>query len=273
MSLVVTMLISITACGDTTPASTTPVESDGEVSPTSTTDETNTPDEVDESIVEDGIVDEGTLGETTNEDSNGNATSGINTWNTDIENGIRWEYGDAAWLETYPLVEDPTLARNLTYFVRPDGNAISITWVAPNGVGEWYDLSTNGKTLVISDIDNNYTLRMWHGGILSDESDLMKNTNLDTILGFWKSGTVIADTYEVVEDSETSYRVLFEVTVDVYDTSYRGYAYFIDYLDRMECYQFAYLMEESLFNEEEAMMVINSIEYFEGLVLNKYDNN
>lgn len=267
--LLVVMLVGITACGDTTPASTTPVESDGEVSPNPTTDETTTPNETSTPDIDDGIVDEGTLGEVPNVDD----TSSIDTWNTDIENGTRWEYGDTAWLETYPLVEDPTLARNLTYFVRPDGNAISITWVSPNGVGEWYALSADGTNLTIMDIDKNYGLRMWHGGILSNESDLMKNTNADTILSFWEMETSIADTYEIVEDSETSYRVLFEVTAEANSISYRGYAYFIDYLDRMECYQFAYLMEESLFNEDDAMMVINSIEYFEGLVLNKYDNN
>lgn len=270
--LLVVMLAGITACGDTTPASTTPIESDGEVSPTPATDE-RTPDETIAPDVENGIVDESTLGETTGEGSNEDAATGINTWNTDIDNGVRWEYGDTAWLETYPLVEAPTLARNLTYFINPNGNAISITWVGPNGVGEWYDLSTSGKTLTIMDIDGNYGLRMWHGGILSNESDLMKNTNVDTIIGWWKLGDAIESTYEVVEDSETSYRVLFEVVYETNGISYRGYAYFIDYLDIMECYQFGYIVEESLFNEDDAMMVINSIEYFEGLVLNKYDNN
>lgn len=267
MSLVVTMLISITACGDTTPASTTPVESDGEVSPAPATDE-STPDETIAPDVEDGIIDEGTLGDVPNVDD----TSSIDTWNTDIDNGTRWEYGDSAWLETYPLVEDSTLARNLTYFVNSRGNSVSITWVGPNGMGGVGGVSPNGGTLTISDDNRNYGLYVFGIEKLSIEDGLLNDFDADYIMGWWM-GNALTDTFKVMEDNDTTYSILFETTYEFDGISYRGYAYFVDYIDRMEESCYVYLIEESLFNEEDAMMVINSIEYFEGLVLNKYDNN
>lgn len=247
------MVLGLSACGNDA----TQVSSD--LSSTPSSEESLVSDEVSEPSIDDGIVDEGTLGDVPDVE----ASSSINTWSTDIDNGIRWEYGDSAWLETYPLLDDPTLARNLTYFVNPNGNAISITWVGPNGMGSKGGVSPNGGTLNISSDDRYYRFDMW-GGKISGDDDLSKNYDADTILSWWDGG-VIANTFEVVEDTETTYSVLFEITYESDGISYRGYAYFIDYLDRKEYYQFAYLMEESIFDEEAALMVLDSIEYFEGL--------
>lgn len=256
MLLATMVLMGLSACGNEVPTSSTPSSMEDETTP-SIEEEEPTPSNA--STIDESIVDE-TIEDIPNEED----SPSINTWNTDIDNGTRWEYGEDAWLETYPLLEDTTLARNLTYFKNANNDSISITWVGPNGMGSQGGISPKGGTLTISDDNENYCLYIWGVSKLSSENGSIKNFDVDTIVGVW-TGDCVVDTFKVVEDNDIIYSVMFEISEDYNGVSYKGYAYFVDYFDRMEEGLFAYLIEESLFNEDDAMMVINSIEYFEGL--------
>lgn len=254
MLLATMVLMSLSACGNEVPTSSNPSSIEDETT-SSIEEEEPTPSNA--PTIDESIVDE-TIEDIPNEED----SPSINTWNTDIDNGVRWEYGENAWLETYPLVEDSTLARNLTYFENARGNSISITWVGPNGMGPQGGISPNGGTLTISDDNENYCLYIYGIEKLSIEDGLLKDFDANYIIEWWMEDAII-DTFKVVEDNDTTYSVMFEITEEYKGVSYRGYAYFVDYIDKMEESCFAYLMEESLFNEKDAMMVINSIEYFD----------
>ncbi len=187
----------------------------------------------------------------------------LDTWDLDMENGNIWKY-DAnhgnAEINSYPLTGDAGLARGFVRAENADRNVVSATWVGPAGMGSRGGFASDGNNFCVADIDDKHVLYLWHAGRFAGESDLMKNFSEEEIMS-WMLGEAVPDTYQVKEDSDTVYSVLFEVSYEENGTGYRGYAYFIDYPDRMEGYQFEYLTEESLFDEEEAMAVIDSIAY------------
>ena len=196
----------------------------------------------------------------------------LDTWNLDMENGNVWKYDQNhgnAEIQAYPLTEDTALARGFVYAENADRNILSATWVGPAGMGSRGGFASDGNNFCVSDSSDKHVLYLWHAGLFADENDLMKNVSKEDIMT-WMLGSAVEDTYQVVEDSDTLYSVLFEVSYEENGTSYRGYAYFIDYPDRMEGYQFEYLVEESLFNEEEAMAVIDSIAYMSPEEMEQY---
>lgn len=214
-------------------------------------EETNVPEET---VTEEEIIPEETVEEPIEEEE-----PGIDTWNLDYDNAFSNQWGGVAQVEAIPLVEDPDLARYIVYFVISDGAVINITWVGPDGLGRSGALSKDKGTFVFTSEDFKYRFEAW-GGKLAKGDYLLKDIGKESILEEWDA---VADTFTVVEDSETTYIVRFEVTYKGNGIKYRGYAYYIDNLEKMEYYQFAYLVEESLFNGEEVQTIVGSIEYYE----------
>lgn len=210
---------------------------------------------------DDGIVDSGTIDvlPTSEPDEDGNEGS-LNLGAYE-KTGVRSDYSmlfpdtvnAEAWLQEHRF-ENPDYSFYITHFKGSKGT-MDFTWVAKSGIGNLYWLSENEKTFHVA--NDNRRLAMWYGGKIMDESTTLKSYTADEIMGS-VSGTPIADTYQVVEDSTNSYRVIFKVESEMFDATYVGIACFIDFYDIGECYQFTYYMLD--FDENEAIAVVNSIE-------------
>lgn len=254
--LVVTMVIAMmmaslmAACGSNdVPANNTIIDT-----PTPTSEPTIAPD--DEGVVDSGVLDDVPDGsEAENEES-------LNLGMYE-KTGVRLNYSmlfptdvnAEAWLEEHRF-ENPDYSFYITHFKNGKGDEMDFTWVAPAGIGNLYWLSEDERTFRIA--NDNRRLVMWNYGTMSDESELMKNIDdIETILG-WSSSTPIKDTFQVEETNEF-YRVTFMVNDTIEGKSYVGYNCYTDFYDIMECWQFKYLVEESLYTEAEALAVVNSI--------------
>lgn len=249
IALALSISLGLSACGTGT-ASVPPVGAVDQI-PTSMPDEE--PDEPDESIVPETVPEE------TEEEPIEEEEPGMDTWNLDYDNALSASWGGVAWVDAAPLVEAPELARYVINFFTPDGTAISVTWVGPDGLGASGALSKDKGTFVFTSEDFKYRFETW-GGKLAKGDYLLKDLGKESIMEGWDA---VSDTFTVVEDSETMYIVRFMVTYKGNGISYRGYAYFIDAIDKMEYYQFAYFVDESMFNGEEVLAAVNSIEYYE----------
>lgn len=249
IALTLTVLLGLSACGTGAP-SVPPLEVGDYAANATPVEET---DAVEESDVVEETVEEELPEETVEEEP------GLDTWNLDYDSTFHGEWGKTAWVDSIPLVEEPELARYMVHFVTPDEGVISVTWVGPVGLGGDGGISKDKSTFMFSTEDMNYRFETW-GSKLAEGDYLLKDLPPETIMEDWDA---VAESFTVVEDSETAYIVRFEAAYVSGGVTYRGYAYFIDYLERMDEYLFAYLVEESLFNEEEVMAVVDSIEYYE----------
>lgn len=248
-------LMTLAGCGNTDVPANATIESAND-----TTNDAN------ETPIEDGIVESGTLDNVPSTEENVEDVKEDVVTRTLADEGIMYDYTKAFGLKedfnttaeatdfVNPYVEDPTNARHFVTYKDIYGNVMEYTFVAPTSLqGAWAMVD---NTFTIFGPNRTYRLRMWYGGMLSNEADLMKNTNEETIVD-WSAATPIDGTFQV-EENEDFYRVIFKII----DGDNMGYAVFIDYYDLMECYQFEYLVEKSLFDEDEALAVVKSIEYY-----------
>lgn len=231
--------------------------------PTSTPEPTPTPTsspEVDNS--EDGIVSSGTLDEIPDANEDGNEKFSLGDYDSI---GTRTVYTmlfpdnvkAEAWLQEHHF-ENPDYSYYITYFKNGTSSAdeMSFTWVGPVGIGDAYRLS--GDEMFFCVASDNQRLLMWNYGKMTNEDELMKNTSVDTIIG-WASGTPIEDSFQY-EETDEFYRVTFMTNEVIDGKNYTGYDCYIDFYDIMECWQFSYLVKETDdFNETEALAVVNSI--------------
>lgn len=246
ITLVLLISLGLSACG-TGNATVPPIGGVDQIPTVTAADETDVPEET---ATPDVIPEE--TEEPVEEEP------GIDTWNLDYDNVLSGTWGGVAWVDAAPLVEDSDLARYIVDFYTPDGANISVTWVGPVGLGASGALSKNKDTFVFTSEDFKYRFETWGGKLAKGES-LLKDMREEDIFDGWDA---VEDSFAVVEDNETTYIVRFMVTCRLNNISYRGYTYYIDNLEKMELYMFAYLMDESLFNDEEAMAAVDSIEYY-----------
>ena len=258
VSLVIILVlcsICLASCGSNdVPANNTIVDTPTPTSEPESTDPTIAPD--DEGVVDSGVWDGIPTSEPSEEGNEGSLNLG------EYEKmGVRLDYSmlfptgvnAEAWLQEHRF-ENPDYSFYITHFKGAKGT-MDFTWVAPAGIGNLYWLSENEKTFHVA--NDNRRLAMWYGGKITDESTTLKSYTPDVIMGS-VSGTPVADTYQVVEDSDNAYRVIFKVESQMFDAAYIGIACFVDFYDIGECYQFTYYMLD--FNETEALAVVNSIE-------------
>lgn len=245
-------IISLVGCGEQT----TTMGSNVESTPTPTSEPTPEPTIAPD---DEGVVDSGVLDDVPDASEDGNeGTLNLGEYE---KTGVRSDYSmlfpdtvnAEAWLQEHRF-ENPDYSFYITHFKGSKGT-MDFTWVAKSGIGNLYWLSENEKTFHVA--NDTRRLAMWYGGKITDESTTLKSYTTDIIMGS-ASGDPIADTYQVVEDSENSYRVIFKVESEMFDATYVGIACFIDFYDIGECYQFTYYMLD--FDETEALAVVNSIE-------------
>lgn len=255
-ALAATLMMSLVACSGNVDA---PVNATIDSTPAieeSTQDEIETP-------VEDGIVESGTL------DIDTPSGEEIEVQESELEQyGTMYDYTKAFSyvFETNceatdfvdPFVKDNTMARHYVSYKNEYGDLMEFTFDGPTDLqGAW---TLTGRTLIIASDDETYRMSMWNYGVMSDESELMRNLDEETIIG-WSSADFVEGTFQV-ENTDDLYRVIFEVTGTYNDIPYRGYNCYIDYIDRLECYQFMYLVEESTYDKTDALAVVKSIAYY-----------
>lgn len=266
--LVVTMIIAMmmaslmAACGNNgdVPANNTIIDTPTPTSePTQTTEPTIAPD--DEGVVDSGVLDDvPDEGEAENEEP-------LNLGMYE-KTGVRLDYSmlfptdvnAEAWLQEHRF-ENPDYSFYITYFKdrTHSDNPMTFTWVAPSNIGNLYWLSEDENTFHVA--NDNRRLVMWNGGKFANESEYLKSYDAETIMGVVAEDSPIANTYQVVEDDENTYRVIFKVESEMFGVSYIGYACFVDFFDIGMRFQFEYYMEKSIYTEAEALAVISSIEY------------
>lgn len=258
--LVVTMVIAMmmaslmAACGNNdVPANAiidTPAPT---LTPDPIAEPTITPDDGND---ESGVVESGTLDDVPDESVDGNVLGdyereGVRTTYTSLfPEGSTSE----AWNEEHRF-ENPNYSFYITHFKGIDGT-MDFTWVGPANVGELWGLSTNEKTFDVA--NDNYRLYMWYGGKLANESEFMRNFSKDEIMSA-SNLPYDADSFQVIETNNT-YKVIFQVSTQFDDKEYIGYECWVECYDEMTTYMFEYFVEKSLFDEEAALAVVNSIE-------------
>lgn len=258
----------LVACGEKAPTNATidgtqveqtPESITPEVEPTTEPQDTIAPDDGnDESgVVESGTLDDVPDGNETNDILGDYESVGTRTVFTSLfPKGSTAE----AWNEEHRFTNFQDYSYYITYFKNGNGDEMSFTWVAKSGIGALAALSDDERFFYLYDESGeNQSLVMWNYGTMSNESELMKNIgDIDTILS-WSNGTPIEGSFQV-EDTNDFYRVTFKTNETINGKSFVSFNCYIDYPDIMECWQFKYLVEESLFNEAEALAVVNSIE-------------
>lgn len=263
VSLVIILVlcsICLASCGSNdVPANNTIVDTPTPTSEPESTDPTIAPDD-------EGVVDSGVLDDVPDEGEDGNeGTLNLGEYE---KTGVRLDYSmlfpagvnAEAWNEEHRFTNSQDYSYYITYFKNGNGDEMSFTWVAKSGIGALAALSDDERFFYLYDESGeNQSLVMWNYGTMSNESELMKNiSDIDTILS-WSNGTPIEGSFQVEETNEF-YRVTFKTNETINGKSFVSFNCYIDYPDIMECWQFKYLVEESLFNEVEALAVVNSIE-------------
>lgn len=236
--------------------------------PTSSTEPTVEPEPTTEPTIdnsEDGVVGSGTLEDipTSEPNEDGNASLGevsnvstrynfTESWNANGNNAEGWN-------DAYSYVDGSGRVYNVTHFVTGNGDEMNFSWTAHvNGIGTYAGLSSNEITFVMNDAETpTYCFYVWNYGPMSTNEELMKNSTSDLIIS-WAVGTHVTENYQV-EDTDEFYRVTFKESMELNGKNYIGYACFVDYYDIMECWQYEYFVLENLYNEDDALAVINSI--------------
>lgn len=236
---------------------------------TSTTEPTFEPEPTTEPAIdnsEDGVVDSGVLGSIPTSESNedGDASLGkVSNAATRYDYTEQWKTnGNNAegWNDAYSYMDGSNRVYNVTHFVTgTGGNEMSFSWIAPvSGIGTYVALSSSEIVFNMNDAEfPTYIFAAWNYGPLSTEDELMKNYDANIIMEAG-IGTPIEDSF-TIEDNDEYYRVIFKETYDAYGKSYISYNCYFDFYDIMECWQFGFYVEEFVFDENEALAVINSI--------------
>lgn len=163
------------------------------------------------------------------------------------------------------LNEDyPEWSVNHTHYVAPNGNEMNFRWEGPAELGSHAGLGNNGKTLYLENSSGEYALRAFTTGELSPEDyEETINYSKETIISFASTDvSYIEDGYynAIIEDNYLSYTFAVEGVGD--NANCQGYCHFILDFENGACYQFTYLEDISIYNDQRALSVVNSLEYW-----------
>lgn len=164
------------------------------------------------------------------------------------------------------LNEDyPEWSVNHTHYVAPNGNEMNFRWEGPAELGSNAGLGNNGKTLNLGNSSGEYALRAFTTGELSPEDyEETINYSKETIVSFASSDVAyIEDGYYVatIEDNYLSY--IFAIKGIDNNENHQGYCHFFMDFENNACYQFTYLEDISIYDDERALSVVNSLEYWD----------
>lgn len=158
--------------------------------------------------------------------------------------------------------EDANWSYNKTHYINPDGDTMNFSWEGPEKMGELVYSTTSGTALIIKDSDGNYALRaITTGEAPKDTFDATKSWSKEQIVAcVHKDVKYIADGYYSSNISDNVLEYTFAIQAEVDKKQHKGYAYFIMVRDTGLCYQFYYLENSDVYDDERALKVIDSLE-------------
>lgn len=158
--------------------------------------------------------------------------------------------------------EDTSWAYNKTHYINPDGDTMNFSWEGPEKMGELVYSTTSGTALIIKDSDANYALRaITTGETPKDTFDATKLWSKEQIVAcVHKDVKYITDGHYSSNITDNVLEYTFAIQAEVDKKQHKGYAYFIMVRDTGLCYQFYYLENSDVYNEERALKVIDSLE-------------
>lgn len=259
LMLVVAMIaMTLVACGSDTNDTTnttnddvtvnTEVEESGEtvVPETSVEDPVETP-EVEEPVVEAEPTPDG--------DVNGENE----TFRYEYSHDFVFPEGMNGFTKKYLNEDYPEWSVNQTHYVDSYGNEMNFSWEGLVDLGEqaW----AGERTLVLSNSDRTYQLQAWTYGLV-DETKFAADLDYskDTWTSFAATDTpYVENGYYDIQTSNTIIEVIFEVAND----TQKGYNYYIVDLNRETCYQFAYLENIDIYDNDRAMTVVENLDFWD----------
>ena len=255
--LSVTIILSLSACGnkevEPTPTNEPTSEVVEEVEPTSTSapieEVESTPTiEVEETVVE--SMEEPEVVEPETSETPEFAYS--HTWSfPDNMEGFTRKYLNDVLTEW---------SLNETHYVANDGTEMNFTWEGPAALGEMADAGESTLFLYGGD---DYELKAW-GCEVSGPEDALREFDKETIVSWDSSSSTYTegDYYEFI-DGDIEARVTFKISRTINDIEYTGYACYFENYETMTCYQTTYVERNDIFDDERALNVVNSIDFWD----------
>lgn len=174
---------------------------------------------------------------------------------------LKFPNGLEGFTRKYLIDDNPNWSANRTHYVDVNGSEMNFSWDGPAELGERADSSET--TLFLYGNDNDYELRAWSFSLTTEE-DYLRNFDKTDIVE-WDSDVtnyVVDDYYEFIDGTNTA-RVIFKITRTLNGEEYIGYACYLDNYTNMVCYQTTYLERASIFDDQRALTVVNSLEYWD----------
>lgn len=161
----------------------------------------------------------------------------------------------------YVPVDDETWSYNETHYVATNGSVMNFKWNGPTELGEKAYTGTDDLTLIMKNNTDEYALRAWFGGELTLEE---LEDCLEYSKEFWTSlsgpdTSFPEDGYYNVERKDNIVYVTHSVTTN----NATGYARYLCNGEEGSYYMFVYLEENSIYDSERALKVINSLGYWD----------
>lgn len=178
-----------------------------------------------------------------------------------------WKFPEdmEGYTNKYIYTEDDTWSYNETHFKSEYGVVMDFKWEGLREIGE--EAYEHGRTLSLKDSSHNYILKAWC------YNDNPNPDQMKAALSYFDKESIIA----TVEDNDISYveggfynqstsemngTYTFAVSGVIDGVVYKGYNKYILSVDNGCTYQFSYLEKESIYNDERAFKVINSIDFW-----------
>lgn len=214
--------------------------------------------------------DSGTLGDALgieNTESTETTTTNVSWASNEYVDTYYWtfpdnEYGTIGYTDKYII--DENTSDCITHVESPEGT-MDFVWSGPIDLGEKAGPSNNGVWLY--DSNKNYKFIIWYGGTTSDEE-------FNEVIALNKDDWVSYNPIPYIENGyyETSINdTRIEVTFEVSDNEYKGYAYYILDKELGVGYQFCYVEKISSYDDTRAKSVIDSIDFATNAIPN-YEN-
>ena len=166
--------------------------------------------------------------------------------------------GVEGFTDKFVYANDETMSFNCTHYIAKDGTEMNFSWVGPTELGEKAD--AGNTTLFLYGNDSAYELRAWNGGELKLE-ELEECLALEKDVWTSLSGSDVSypeNGYYNIERVDNIVYVTYAVKTDTMN----GYSYFICNGDAGNYYMFTYLENNEIYNDERALSVVNSLEYW-----------
>ena len=248
--LSVTIILSLSACGnkevEPTPTNEPTSEVVEEVEPTSTSEPIEEVESIPTPEVEETVV-----------ESMEELEEVVESETPTFEYAFTWTFPDSMNGYTQKFLNEDYSEWSIskTHYVATNGNEMNFTWEGPASLGE----SAGAGEKVLTLIGVNCELRAWTYGYVDGDYESCLEMDKETWTGFAPDDVpYVVGGYYNVETTEDVIKVVFAVEND----NYKGYNCYITDSTNAICYQFAYHEDIETYDDTRAMNVVNSIEYW-----------